>query len=85
MGPRDDGGDPSRDSAASADKLVRRVPRWPATWVSQVPEMGVDVDDFVYRQGAPRRQRKDNVVLLSAAGFAPALAHAILRARRKTL
>ena len=67
------------------DKLVRRVPRWPATWVSQVLEMGVDVDfdEFVYRQGAPRRQRKDLVALLSAAGFAPALAHAIPRARRK--
>ena len=65
------------------DKLVRRVPRWPATWASQVLEMGVDVDEFVYRQGASRRQRKDNVVLLSAAGFAPALAHAIPRARRK--
>ena len=65
------------------DKIVRRVPRWPATWASQVLEMGVDVDEFVYRQGASRRQRKDNVVLLSAAGFAPALAHAIPRARRK--
>ena len=66
------------------DKLVRRVPRWPATWVGQVLEMGVDVEsDFVYRQGAPHRQRKDLLVLLSAAGFAPALAHAIPRARRK--
>ena len=66
------------------DKLVRRVPRWPKTWVGQVLEMGVDVEnDFVYRQGASRRQWKDNVVLLSAAGFAPALAHAIPRARRK--
>ena len=67
------------------DKLARRVPRWPATWVGRVLEMGLDVDldEFVYRQGASRRQRKDLVVLLSAAGFAPALAHAIPRARRK--
>ena len=45
--------------------------------------LDVDLDEFVYRQGASRRQRKDLVVLLSAAGFAPALAHAIPRARRK--
>ena len=65
------------------DKIVRRVPRWPATWVSQVLEMGVDVEEFVYRQGASRRQWKDCLVLLSAVGFAPALAYAIPRARRK--
>ena len=66
------------------DKLVRRVPRWPKTWVGQVLEMGLDVEnDFVDRPGAPHRQWKDLVVLLSAAGFAPALAHAIPHVRRK--